>query len=264
MAKTVSVCLLIGAIFILCGCIEEGRSQKLPDRDKFQLESSPTIEAPTAGEIDLIEQMAANRQAYRVYLQALIDHYKSTGNDLKLGWALTELKKLDSAPQYNYIIEANVAGPKLKATVNIPEADDMYIVAKKLEDDARLINIVISDDKLRLALDKYNMLIKKHPTSDKIDDAAYYAGQIYRHFKDYTIAVLYYQRTYQWDKNTPYSARYRAAVLLDQKLHERDRALELYEQALKLENLSEDSREYAKQRIIVLSGAGEKITEDAK
>ena len=55
---------------------------------------------------------------------------------------------------------------------------------------ARELIIITNEDMLRVALDKYNQLIRKHPPSDKIDDAAYRAAGIYEYFKDYTIAIL--------------------------------------------------------------------------
>ena len=92
--------------------------------------------------------------------------------------------------------------------------------------------VVLKDENLlRMALDKYNQLISKFPTSDKIDDAAFRAAGIYEHFKDYSIAVQYYQRTYQWDPQTIYPAKYKAAFILDQRLHRRAEALQLYQDA---------------------------------
>jgi tetratricopeptide (TPR) repeat protein len=101
-----------------------------------------------------------------------------------------------------------------------------------------------------LALDKYNQLIRKHPSSDKIDDAAFKAGGIYEHFKDYTIALLYYQRAYQWNPKTPYPAKFKAAFMLDKRLHRRAEALELYQQALQKEEKQHiDWRRFAEKRV---------------
>ena len=125
-----------------------------------------------------------------------------------------------------------MAGPNLKGTKSVSEADYLYNDAVRLEDQAGQFMIIKDDNLLRVALDKYNQLISKFPSSDKIDDAAYRAAGIYEHFKDYTIAVLYYQRVYQWDPQTAYPARFKAAHILDTQLHRRAEALQLYQEAL--------------------------------
>jgi tetratricopeptide (TPR) repeat protein len=102
--------------------------------------------------------------------------------------------------------------------------------------------IFISKSKLRVALNKYNQLIREYPTSDKIDDAAFKAGRIYEFFDDYEIALLYYKRTYQWNENTFNPARYRAARILDYKLGDRNEALKLYRESLDKE--SENNPQY--------------------
>lgn len=258
MARTILAVLLIVLSTVLVGCygVDSGRSQLLPP---------PVKEVPIvdAGEADIIEQMSINRSAYRQYLESLIVHYKKTGNSMKLGWAENELKKLNEMPQYNYVIEASVAGPGLKATDSIAIADYMYDEAYRLEKKSKFL-FIVHEDNLRDALYKYNQLIRKHPSSDKIDDAAYRAASIYEHFMDYTLAVLYYQRTYQWDPYTIYPARFKAAYILDEHLHRRGEALKLYQQAAAKEDLSPDDKEFVEARITALtkSEGGEIIEED--
>jgi tetratricopeptide (TPR) repeat protein len=138
-------------------------------------------------------------------------------------------------PQYNYIIEASIAGADLKASASIPEADELYKEAVSLHKKANKLVLVKNNRLLRLALDKYNQVIRKHPASDKIDDAAFKAGEIYEYFNDYSIAVVYFQRAYQWDAATPYPARFHAAMILDRHLHRRSEALELYQRAIETE-----------------------------
>jgi tetratricopeptide (TPR) repeat protein len=158
-----------------------------------------------------------------------------SGNNMKSEWAQKELKALDSMPKYKYLVEAEAAGPNLKASTPIPEADRLYGEALMLQGKAEQLVIIKDNNLLRLALDKYDQVIRKYPSSDKIDDAAFKAGEIYDYFKDYTIALLYYQRAYQWNPQTTYPARFRAAFVLDKRLHRRAEALELYQQALEKE-----------------------------
>ena len=212
-----------------------------------------------AGEVDIVEQVAINRQAYRQGLEMLVAHYNRAGNNMKLGWAKKELSALDAIPQYNYILEASLAGPELKASKSIRDADDIYYEALYLESKAKKWVVIKDNELFRLALDKYNQLIRKHPSSDKIDDAAYKAGEIYEYFKDYTIAALYYQRAYQWDAETIYPAMYKEAFILDKRLHRRDEALEVYQQAIEKQMGHEEWKEYAERRIEELTKSDEVV-----
>lgn len=261
MTRIVLTAVLIVMLNALVGCsgADKGRGQLVPTSvKKFGYTGETKVSQKE--EIDTVEQMAINRRAYSNGLQSLIDHYKKVGNNMKLQWAEKELAALNAMPQYKYIIEAEVAGPDLKATTAIPEADELYADAVRLEKQAGRLIVIKDNDLLRLALDKYNELIKKHPASDKIDDAAYRAGKIYEYFKDYSIALIYYERTYQWNDETPYPARFKEAYILDQQLHRRAEALELYQQAIKAirkEGEHEEWRLWAEQRIKELTESKE-------
>lgn len=264
MARTILTGALIVLLNILVGCnnVDKGRAQIMPARASISLGSAPTVRIAGASETDIVEQVAVNRQAYRQGLELLVEHYVRTGDNMKLTWAEKELGALNRIPQYNYIIEAHLAGPRLKARTSIPEADYLYNDAVRLERQAGQLMVVKDNNLLRVALDKYNHLIRRFPSSDKIDDAAFHAAGIYKHFKDYTIAVLYYQRTYQWDPETTYPAKFQAAFVLDRFLHRRAEALELYEQAV--EQITRAGRhgqwqEFAEKRIRELKGSDEKV-----
>ena len=226
---TISVVVLI---FALAGCnnVDTGRAQILPPQSGMV--AGPAVDITKSSEADLAEKLSVSRQAYRRGLEVMIQHYTQAGNNMKLTWAEKELDALNAIPQYDYVVEATAAGPNLKATKSIPEADYLYNDAFRIEEQAGQFLVIKDDNLLRVALDKYNQLISKYPSSDKIEDAAFRAAGIYEHFKDYTIAVLYYQRTYQWDPETLYPAKYKAAFILDRHLHRRAEALQLYQEAL--------------------------------
>jgi tetratricopeptide (TPR) repeat protein len=155
-------------------------------------------------------------------------------------------------PKYKYIIEAEGAPQNLKVSASIPEADVLYYEAEGIDKAAGRLPVLKNKNQLRIALAKYDEVIRKYPASDKIDDAAYNAGVIYEYFKDYSIALLYYKRTFQWDPETPHPARFRAARILDQRLHRKDEALQLYQQAVKIEGQFDryrEWREFAERRI---------------
>jgi len=230
MTRMTLTIVLVVLINCLAGCYDpdSGRSQLIPTTGR--VDNIPAVEFRPAdtSEADVVEQVAIQRQAYQQALSRLISYYKGTGNDMKRIWAEDELSRFLEVPRYNYILEANVAGPDLKATESIKEADYMYYDARRVDQEARQLIVYVNDNKLRIALSKYNELIQRHPSSDKIDDAAYYAGLICEQFKDYSIALLYFQRAYQWDPDTPHPARYKAAHILDMRLQSKDEALPLY------------------------------------
>jgi len=265
MAKAILTVLLIVLLNVLVGCrsADSGESQIMPSSIKAAAGKVSAAQVIGAREADIIEQIAINRNAYRQGLEALIGHYKNTGNNMQLVWAENELKQLNDMPQYNYIVEASVAGPSLRAVSTITEADYMYDDALRTEKKARGLIVIVDEDLLRVALDKYNHLIRKHPASDKIDDAAFRAGGICEHFKDYTIALLYYQRACQWDPDTPHLARYKAARILDRHMSRRAEALELYKQSLEKEALNQNQKELVETRITELI-KGEESLEDSK
>ena len=159
------------------------------------------------------------------------------GNNRKFTWADKELRSMERIPEYHYV-ENVIPGADLKARMAIPEATALFLDAEQNQRDAGLMPFVgvtvpyaKSSNLLRLALGQYERLIKDYPTSDKIDDAAFQAGYIHEHFKEYDIALTYYQRAYQWDSMTPNPARFRAAYLLDQRLHRKSEALTMYQEA---------------------------------
>jgi len=253
MARKVCTGVLIVLLSVLVSCqdVDSGRGQLIP-RDTRQIGPASIVNIADTSEADIVEQMAVNRQAYRQGLELLAGYYVRTGNNVKLEWANKELAALNTMPKYNYIIEAEVAPQNLKVSASIPDADDIYYDALELDKNAGTLPILKNQNQLRLALEKYRELIRKHPSSDKIDDAAYKAGVIYEYFKDYTIALLYFKRTFQWDPETPHPARFRAARILDQRLHRNAEALQLYQQAVKIEGQFDryrEWREFAEKRI---------------
>ncbi len=256
MARIVLTAVVIVLLNVLVGCqgVDSGRGQ-LMVHTMTSVGSVGAVNIAKTGETDLVEQIAVNRQAYRQGLELLIKYYTKTGNNMKFKWAKGELAALDSIPQYKYIVEAEAAGANLRASTSIPEADDLYMDALELEKDAGVLIFGKNNDLLRLALDKYDRLIRNYPSSDKIDDAAYKAGEIYEYFQDYSIALLYYERAYQWDPDTTHPARFRLARILDKRLHRNAEALELYRQAIKTEGKYGKYRiwkEYAEGRIKAL------------
>jgi TolA-binding protein len=257
MARIFLTIILIMLLNVLTGCFElpEEKTHFIP-MEEAQPAPAPVTALAEPGEIDIIEQLAANRQAYRQALELLTDYYSESGNHMKLTWAQRELDGLAAVPRYRYLLEAELAGPDLRAAVSIPHADELYEDAMNSYKKARGLVIFVDEKQLRIALDKLNQLITKYPSSDKIDDAAFTAGEIYEHFKDYSVAAVYYNRAHQWNPDTAYPARFKTAYVLDKFLMQRAAALRLYRQAMERELVEYPQyREFVQKRIDELSGS---------
>ncbi len=255
---TTTTMILIVTVAVGCTTPDTGTSQRLPQRtNPYVASSDPAASgAPSSSEeIDLVEQMASHRQAYRRSLESLIQYYDGRGNHQKVTWARDELTSLDRIPQYRYIFEVPV---NLRASEQIAAADELYAEAVKTKLDAGRLPVLKNEETLRVALGKFADVISQYPSSDKIDDAAFQMGEIHDYFKDFTIALQYYQRTYQWDPATPYPARFRAASILDRRLHRRAEALELYQEAIIKEAQHSDERSVAERRIRELTTSGDR------
>ncbi len=208
---------------------------------------------PDAAEVDLVEDLAAKRIEYRQSLALLQKYYQSTGNVTRRQWAEHETKALARVPQYRYLTPAEIGSPDLVAVDSSAQANALYEEAEKLYREAGGLLIITDEDKLRGSLNRFNRIIDEFPTSNKIDNAAYRAGQIYEHFKDWDIAVVYYQRCFQWNEITAYPARFRAGYVMDQRLHKRKEALPLYQMAVEKESRFTANIEFAKKRIIEMT-----------
>ncbi len=256
MTRIVTTAAVILLLTLLVGCqTDTGTSQRLPPRSNQPVQvgdpNKPVVAPAMGDEIDLVEKMATNRQAYQNSLQAMIRYYEAAGNHDKLGWAKEELTALNGIPQYQYIIEAQVMPASLKAKDEIPAADALFAEAHKLEQQAGAIPLTQFKDVelLRAALRKYGEMISRFPTSNKIGEAAFRMGEIHEGLGDNTIALAFYQRAYQWDPTVPHPARFKAAAILDKKLHRRDEALQVYQEAIAKEARYTDQRLMAERRV---------------
>jgi hypothetical protein len=251
-------CLAIVSLIVwtLAGCEEPIKDDARYHLDPVMMEKATGegFATPEAAEVDLAETLAASRTQYRANLEALQKYYAGKGNVIKRQWTEKELKMLGEMPQYRYLSAPESVMTKLRASDSIQAADELYDSAMKAYN-SRFLLLFVDGSKYRLALNRFLSLISQYPTSDKIDDAAYRCGVIYEYFSDYEIAATCFQRAYQWNEATPYPARYRAALLLDDKLHLRAEATTLYQLALEKESLTKEERERVENRIYELTHA---------
>ena len=211
---------------------------------------------PDPAEADLVENLAAKRAEYRQSLMELVKYYQGAANITKRQWAMHELEAFDRVPQYKYLMEGEGLSPNLIASTDDPDANALFAEAMELYNQAGGLLLFTDEDKLRGALNKFNQLIARYPSSNKIDDCAYRAGRIYEYFKNYEIAAVYYQRCFQWNEVTAYPARFRAAYMLDKYLLKRTEALTLYQMAAEREKQYTKNLEFAQKRILELTKPG--------
>lgn len=254
MARIACTAVLTVLLSVSVGCrsVDEGRGQRLPQSPTQRYGPATVINVADKSEVDLVEEMAVGRQAYRQGLALLVGYYTRTGNNMKLRWAQRELDAFNTMPKYKYFVGPERFGRNLKPTASIPAADDLFFEGEAFEKKAGPLPVLKDENSLRLALQRYDQVIEQYPTSDKIDDAAYKAGVIYEHFQDYSIALLYYQSAFQWDPDTIHPARFRAARVLDKDLHRNAEALKLYQEAVQTEGRFDkyrEWREFAERRI---------------
>jgi tetratricopeptide (TPR) repeat protein len=268
--KKIALLLVFTSVALLpLGCQQKQLYEQYKSPDLFD-QMTPTSQ----NEIAIAESVSEKRLEYRSELEKMKSFYEQSGNQLKIGWVARELKAIERTPRYTYIIEAETAGSDLRAKDIIPKADSIYKKAVQRYETSCILPLpgtpiltgktLISRTRMTIALNWFNEIIREYPTSDKIDDAAYYAGRIHEFFEDYSIAVLYYKRAFQWDSATPYPARYYAARLLDYKLAQRDEALQLYRDSLDTEEAYHNSNSAIEARINQLTSTTANIDDPNK
>jgi len=181
-------------------------------------------------EVVLVEGVVAARERYIEDLTKLVEFYRRVKNGYKLKLAEQELNAVKGITQYRYLIVAEALGADLRPTKNIPEAETLYKKARQLH--TTVDNAYEMDKNRRKALELYLSLISQYPESLRISEAAYWAATIYdENVKDYYRAVVYYEKTYQWDPMTEHPARIRAARVCYNNLKDYPWAKHLYQVA---------------------------------
>jgi len=233
-------------------------SRETVDAPLDSLESPAGIDLPPIPiadrtEIDLVEEMSFHRAMYARYLRALATYYSEHGYEVKAIWARNELNDLRLVKPYRYISDAEVPVASLRPTESIAEADDLYQESHTLmKKGGHGIPALYNQQTMKLALAKFKALVDMYPTSDKVDDAAFFIAEIHKEYfeeEDNNIALMWYQRALDWNPNTPHPVRFQMAVLLDYRMHEREKALAMYQQVLEDERSNKSNLEWANARI---------------
>ncbi len=213
----------------------------------------PDIPVNDRAEIDMVEEMMLHRAMYARYLRAMVVFYSEHGYENKANWARNELNDLKHVKPYSYVQDSEVPVATLKPTVSVAEADKLYQEGIALmKKGGHGIPVFYNQDTMKLALAKFKDLVDQYPNSDKIDDAAYMIAEIHKEYfqeKDNGVALEWYQRALDWNPETPHPARFQMAVVYDYRLHEREKALALYQQVLEKERFNKSNVEWSVARI---------------
>ncbi len=191
----------------------------------------PDISVVAADEVELVKQVLSHRAEYHRKLRQLRDYYREHGFEMKRRWAEFELDGFEKVRPYAYVNERDVPAEALKPTRQDAGADALYDRGMDLmREGGHGLPIPHRPKVLAEAYKTFVSMIERYPSSDKIDDAAFQCGEILRdHFPGQDAhAVRWYERSLAWDAQTPHPARFRAALLYDFRLDNRERALELY------------------------------------
>ena len=208
--------------------------------------------AAPRSDLELVERLLAARRDYQTTLEQLRSYYLTAGDVERARWAEEELRQYHRIAKQAYRLELDVPVPTLQALHNIPEANDLYMRALQYKDKGWGNDYI---DNQRRAELLFQQILTNYPQSDKIDDAAYQLGDIYesKAYRHYRRAATYYERCVQWNPNTQFDARLRAARIYDKQIHERQKAIDLYRDVLNHET-DPKWRQEAQKRLTDLSG----------
>ncbi len=210
------------------------------------------IQIADAREVDLVEDMAAHRAKYHEGLAKLREYYEVHGHAEKAKWAAYEIDGLRSVKAFRFLMDAEIPSDQLRADTSIPEADALLAKGQDLmKRGGHGVPGLYRQDLMVQAAGVFRELIETYPSSDKIDDAAFYCGEIHKEYlpDQETLAVKWYERAWAWNPDTEHPARFQAAVVYDYRLHDRDRALELYQAVIAKESAFDSNVRFAVRRI---------------
>jgi hypothetical protein len=204
-------------------------------------------------DVEAVERTLAARKEYELSLRKLREHYDKAGDKLRVKWAEDELMgfHLLNKPSYNLDVQ-DVPPPSLEAKVNVKEANALFREAMDYKGRGLGSDYVLNMRRAEVLLRE---ILEKYPNSDKIGDVAYQLGELYesRSYRQYDRAARYYERSFQWVKGSRTDARLRAAMLYDNQLNERSKAIELYRSVVE-HDLDPGRIKAAERRLAELTG----------
>ncbi|MCG3138435.1 MAG: hypothetical protein HJJLKODD_02299 [Phycisphaerae bacterium] len=251
---------LLLAVTLLYGCqtdplVGRGAVRGAPVTafESIEIARRSPLNLADKNEVDIVEQLLYYRTMYKQTLEQLQKHYQERGNAEKARWAQNELEDaLSRVRPYHYLLDSELPRLDLQATDRIPAADQLYEQALQTAKDGGLnLPGLYNREKMSRSLELFKQLIREYPSSDKIDDAAFYCGELHKEYfeGEESIAVRWYELAWTWDPATPHPVRFQAAVIYDFRLHQRDKALELYRNTIAAETENKSNLRFAVERI---------------
>lgn len=198
----------------------------------------------------LVAGAATSRKEYVEHLKSLAKLYREFNLPEKAEAAEEEIRAVERAVRIIPGSARTGAGSQAAeplARESIAEADALYAEADEFR---RSSNLFKRKENLRKALEIYEKLILKYPTSDKADDCAYRMGEIYGspYFESYEKALRCYEKCVVWNPDTDHDARYRAAEIADYRLSDIPAAIQWYRKAVEKDPVP-DNRKAAEKRL---------------
>lgn len=246
-------CLALGAMLVGC----EGWNRKhdysvadvTPPAD--DAERTRLASTNTANFADMVEQMMATRQEYLNEVKSLQKAYLDAGDSVKANWCRRLVWQLDEVLNYPFLSAAPAEHRvDVSPVESNQEADRLYDEAVGIYKQVALVPLAgaleVNKEKARNALVMFKRILKEYPKSDKVDDAAFYCGEIYKEYlreedPDDELSVRYYQWAAALDPDTPHPARFQCAVVYDFRRHDRAKAIELYHQVMERDEANNQS-----------------------
>ena len=213
--------------------------------EQYERQEDEDIQLSGETDVELVAAIDHERQEYAAALVKLANWYHQKGLHFKRTWAKRELRDLEKVQTYEYLIVEAAPPDEQTPTETSTSADELFQTAMRHYEagNAGIVDL----GKIGEARKKFMQLVRQFPKSDKIDDAAFYLGEIYdTHLEDYNRALEWYRKAREWDPRGQYPARFNAAVIYHQKLNDPAKALELYRSALEHEDLSPPTARWAK------------------
>lgn len=216
-------------------------------------EPGPTTQQTTAPDVSeraMVENVIARRKAYREADDALARLYEDRENSYKAYVVHTMQERFHDEETFRYLQTAEMPPKDIEPARNIPAANRLYDEAETLYLEGIKSPPWFDYSDQRRALQLFLDVVRKYPRSTRVALAAYGIGDIYRrYFDEPYLAALWLERAWTWDPYIPKPARFQAATLYDFELGDREKALDLYQQSLKLEPFYKENTLYAKERI---------------
>jgi len=187
--------------------------------------------AGDANELALIDDLVAARAAYEKSLRDLVSFYSTEGQTMKYFRASEELREYGEIAKRDYMQMGSPIKPPSVKQVSHKGADILY-------EDALLYktypDLLTKKKKLVKAIDRFKLLLRLYPDSDKADDACFMLGEIYEgfYFQDSFMAAGYYDQAVLINPNTPWPAFYRAALIYYKELPSPEKAAERFRKVI--------------------------------